>query len=86
MNIDNLLINDYQSKLDNLNKNDFSNKEDFSNACLSLAKKMASKHKIVRNNYINFTLANLIACNSKPLNTQKDIIRFAWDFNNMNFN
>ncbi len=86
LNIDKLLTAEYQVELDKLNKKDFSDEKSFALACLNLAKKTAELHNTIRNNFANASLANFVACKIRPLNTQKQLIRFVWDLENMNFN
>lgn len=86
LNIDNLLINDFKIKLDQINPADYETNKIYGQACLKLGKKLAKKHKKISQNYTNFCLAKLIACNSRSLDTQKNIIRYVWDLNNSNNN
>lgn len=86
LNIDKLLTDEYKAELDKLNKSDFSDLKSYATACLNLAKKVAVLHNTIRINFVNASLANFVACNTRALDSQKAIARYVWDFENMNFN
>jgi len=86
LNIDAILINEYQIALDKIQPKNFQNLQAYQNACLDLGVKMSASHKKIASNFINFQLANLIAVNSRKIKTNMQIAQAVWDLNSMNYN